>query len=639
MTISFITAAPDENNPATIATEIDKFISEIKTVIPQMNTDIASTNTNAATATAQAVVATTQATNASAAAVAAAAAASAAPFAAGTYAQNACAISQVKFQTYRHKSATGTRTTDPANDSTNWVQISGTFIVTLSGDPHVHLSQSRTFTITNYDSFGTYSVSVTAGSVSMSGDQITFIAPATAQTVVMSINHDNVATQYSIVVHAGGLIGVQGAQGFGVGEYIDTLPAGFTAMTGHSDPASENYGNYQYSDGSVLVFIPRFYYRIGNASSSRYATYGANAIDIVGIDTYATEAAANAAGYTMHRAFKDGGVDKSGFFIDKYIASKNGSTSCKSVALGVPISLTTDVNYTNSNGMTGCTGIYADAITLSRARGAGFNCASVFAYAALGLLALAHAQASSSTTNCAWYNATHNFPKGCNSALADTNDAGVTFTSAGDTGSANKPKTGSGSALAKTTHNGQACGVADVSGAMYQVAIGITTIGANATDTTPQANGDAYVLKSSVSISALTAAWAAGASGNAAFGDAAHLATLYDSITGLFPWGATTGSIRFGSGSNGVFSTATSGDDWRRTGAGIQKDTAAMSAGGTNQFGVDACYQSNRANMFVLTCGTWSDASSAGVFYRNYVGYRSESSSVYTGFRACYYGD
>jgi len=93
-----------------------------------------------------------------------------------------------------------------------------------------------------------------------------------------------------------GLIGTQGGQGFGVGVYGSSLPSGFSAMTGTTDPASENYGNYQYSDGSVMCFVPRFYYRIGSASSPRYATYGANAVDIVGIDTFADEAAANAAG-------------------------------------------------------------------------------------------------------------------------------------------------------------------------------------------------------------------------------------------------------------------------------------------------------------------------------------------------------
>lgn len=46
MTVSLITAMPDENNPATIASEIDKLISELKVSIPQMNTDIAALNLN-----------------------------------------------------------------------------------------------------------------------------------------------------------------------------------------------------------------------------------------------------------------------------------------------------------------------------------------------------------------------------------------------------------------------------------------------------------------------------------------------------------------------------------------------------------------------------------------------------------------
>lgn len=46
MTISQITAMPDENNPAAIASEIDKLISELKVSIPQMNTDIGALNLN-----------------------------------------------------------------------------------------------------------------------------------------------------------------------------------------------------------------------------------------------------------------------------------------------------------------------------------------------------------------------------------------------------------------------------------------------------------------------------------------------------------------------------------------------------------------------------------------------------------------
>ena len=436
----------------------------------------------------------------------------------------------------------------------------------------------------------------------------------------------------------GGLIGTPGAQGFGVGAYPTTLPSGFSALTGSTDPTSANFGNYQFTDGSIEVFVPCFYYRFGNAASPRYATYGANAIDVVGVDTYATEAAANTAGYAMHRAFKDGGANKSGFFIDKYLASPNGTTSCKSVALGVPISLTSSAGYTMSSGMTGCSGILADAVVLSRSRASGtFNCASVFMYSALALLSLAHAQASTSATYCAWYDAagTMNFPKGCNNgSLADTNDATVTYTTAGDSGASAKPKTGSGSPFAKTTHNGQACGVADLNGSMYQVLLGITSPGANATDTTVEADGNSYVLKTTVALSSLTGGYGGATD---AWGTAANLATNYDAVTGIFPWGSTTGWVYFGNGTNYVFSGATSGVSWQRTGCGIQDATTGASAAGTSQFGNDACYQYNGANLFAAGSAHWSYAAGAGVFCRYWVVCRS-SNSVLFGFRAAAYG-
>ena len=614
--------------------------------------------------------------------------------------------------------------------------------VTLTGDTNIYVSQAKTYTITNYNAFSTYTVSVTAGSASISGDTISFTAPSTAQTVTLTVNMDSKPTTFSLVIQAagvntpsnsapsngatnqdgtvtltasafswlglsdthassdwqiatdagftnivqsqtdsttnktswtvsglsvsqtyywrvrykgttngtsawstatnfttkasfGGLIGTQGGQGFGVGEYPDTLPSGFSAMTGSADKTSANYGNYQYSDGSIMVFVPRFYYRIGSASSPRYATYGANAIDIVGIETYATEAAANAAGYAMHRAFKDGGADKKGFFIDKYLASKNGTTSCKSVQNGNPISLTTNASYNPSSGMTGCTGILADAVVLARSRGAGtFNVASIFMYSALSLLSLAHAQASSNTTYCAWYDATNNFPKGCNNgALADTNDTGVTFTTAGVSGDF-KPLTGSGSPFAKTTHNGQSCGIADVNGAIWQVMLGLTNPGTSATDTVAQANGNAYILKTSVALASLTGGWNGT---NDAWGDSTNLATKYDNVTGLMPWGSTTGSVYFGNGTTGVFSGATSGISWQRTACGIQDTTSGTSAAGTSQFGNDQCYQYNVANLFPLAAGYWNYAADAGVFHRYWGIYRSNDNSS-IGFRASAYG-
>jgi len=624
----------------------------------------------------------------------------------------------------------------------SWAAASGgSQVTTIFGSLSLYITQQTTLTITNYDSATTYGVSVISGTVSRTGDTITYTAGSTAgtdtltitagaatrdipitvnaagvstptnttpangatdqgvpsitlsastfswvglfdthassdwelatdsgfTTVVASSNADTInKTSWTTTVSAsqtyywrvryrgasgrvsdwsagtsfvtkaalGGLIGTQGGQGFGVGVYVGDLPAGFSAMTGTTDPAHDNYGNYQYSDGSVMCFVPRFYYRIGSASSPRYATYGANAVDIVGIETFADEAAANAAGYAMHRAFIDGGSVKSGFFIDKYLCSKNGTASGKSVKNGDPISLTTNATYNPSSTMTGCTGILADAVVLSRARGTGFNTASIFMYSALALLSLAHGQAATATTYCAWYDAagTTNFPKGCNNgSLADTNDATVTYSVSGISP---KPLTGSASNLAKTTHNGQSCGVADLNGAMYQVMLGLTDFGTSATDTTAHANGNVYLLKTSVALSSLTAGWGGTTD---AWGNTTSLATKYDAVTGLLPWGAGTGWLYMGNNTNRVLDPATSGTGYQRTSCGIPQDTNAMSAGGTNLYGNDGQYRYNKANLFPLASGFWNDAANAGLFYRYWNFYRSNA-HTYSGFRASCYG-
>ena len=287
--------------------------------------------------------------------------------------------------------------------------------------------------------------------------------------------------------------------------------------------------------------------------------------------------------------------------------------------------------------MTGCTGILADSVVLARARGAGvFNVASIFMYDALAKLSLAHAQAATGTANCAWYDASGvtNFPKGCNTALKDTNDATVTFTSAGDAGDANKPKTGSASNLAKTTHNGQACGVTDVNGAMWQAMLGLTMAGTSATDTTAITTGNAYVLKSSVALASLTGGFGGT---NDAWGTTSSLATNFDLINGFLPWTSATGAVYFGNGSSQVFSGASSGTDYLRSCSGIGNLTG-MSASGTNQFGNDYCYQYGRANLFPMASGIWNNAAGAGVFCRTWNFFRSNVYSV-VGFRAAAYGN
>ncbi len=101
------------------------------------------------------------------------------------------------------------------------------------------------------------------------------------------------------------------------------LPAGMVGVAGFDDITDdENYGNYQYSDGSAMCCLGKTYYRINNSENDAYSAYAPNDIKILGSDTFASEAAANIVGYALHRAFKDGGEEKSCVFVDKYMCSK-----------------------------------------------------------------------------------------------------------------------------------------------------------------------------------------------------------------------------------------------------------------------------------------------------------------------------
>ena len=252
-------------------------------------------------------------------------------------------------------------------------------------------------------------------------------------------------------------------------------------MVGYNLLSSDNYGNYQYKDGSIMVWVPKFYYKIST-----------NDIDIKSIYDYPTTALANAAGYALHRAFIDGGAEKAGFMFDKYQISKNALGAGyvgSSIKNGLPISAHADHNPIA--GLTACAGnYYYEMINAAHARdgvdgavnaSSMFHCASKFQYAALAMLSVAHGQASAATGLCAWYDATNNFPKGCNNnALSDANDGTVIwesdgYSNCGKTGSAGYGG-GAGNVFAKSTHNGQACGVADLNGLMWEVSLGLTSI-------------------------------------------------------------------------------------------------------------------------------------------------------------------
>lgn len=278
--------------------------------------------------------------------------------------------------------------------------------------------------------------------------------------------------------------GESGQQGFGVGVYggdpADLTAMGLTPMEGCEDPTSNNYGNYVHTNGSIMCCIPAFCYRLGNATAPSYSRDGDDALEIKDATKFpqfshdATFSSPDFGdGWILHRAFVDGNKLKRAFFIDKYLCSNvNGqAASVKNADWLMCYNSSTQTFFTNS--IPGTVGRAYDAITLSRARGDYYSLVTCYQWSAISLLSLAHGQAATSADACAWYDANHttNFPKGATSEYGrDFNDDTIKYTY--HTYGSGFAKTGSGTPFNKTTHNGQASGVADVAGVCNQWTIG-----------------------------------------------------------------------------------------------------------------------------------------------------------------------
>lgn len=502
-------------------------------------------------------------------------------------------------------------------------------------------------------------------------------------------------------------IGVPGMAGFGVGVCPEAyLPPGFTACDGYSEQTHNNYGNYQFSDGSIMCYVPAFFYKIGTGSNG----LAVNVVDIKPWSDYATEAEANTDGYCVHLAFKDGGDIKLGFFVDKYMCSKNALGTghvASSIALGLPLSTHADHNPIAD--LTACSvNTYYEAVTAAHARDGAdgavnptsmFFVKSQFIQSALAMFSMAHGQASASATYCAWYYSagTTNYPKGCNNnTLGDVDDATIDYTSDGHS---NCGKTGSGVPFAKTTHNGQACGVADLNGLMYEISIGVTCIATtkNITAVTAanpcqltvvghgkstgdytQVGGVGGMTEINDKIFTITvvdadnitldgvdsSAFAAYTSGGTVFSgnfykakESVEMASFTSGNTlATDHWGAvgvaammdefdmTFKTIypnngftqRMGSGANQVLSESLIVNAAVLTSLGVPKNSSGVDTAGTNLFGKDYFYQSVQNELCVRSGGLWYHGSGAGVWGSGWGTYRSYS-SVYVGFRCCTY--
>lgn len=404
-------------------------------------------------------------------------------------------------------------------------------------------------------------------------------------------------------------IGVAGQQGFGVG-IAPELPAGFVALSGTTDPASGNYGNYQYSDGSVMVYVPAFVYKYGTGSNG----LAVNVVDIKSLTAFADLATANAQGYALHRAFYNAGSIRPGFFVDKYQCSNNGGIA-SSIRGGNPLS--SDSGHNPFGGLTGShSNIHAGAVTAAKTRGSRFFCNTRFIHAALALLANAHASASTSTTFCAWYMPAANYPKGCNNnALGDIADATIAYVSSGYS---NCGKTGSANFPAKVSHNGQLSGVMDLNGNMWEINLGLTS---NSTHL--------FLLRTTADVSAITGGTTLATDAWGATG----LAAMYDNIGATYESLTTTNSVKTFGSAGQVLSQATSGTPWGATGAGIP---LAAGTGGSNQFGNDGLWDYRPDQICVISGSDWAGGGYAGVWTLGLSNTRGDWSDT-AGFRAASY--
>ena len=558
MSITPLPTAPSRSDPNNFSARADAFMTALPTFATEANALQADVTAKQVTASAAAVTATTQATNASA------------------------------------SSAVATSQAVSAAASADAASVIATTQIWISGTTYV-VGNIR-FSPVNFQNYRRKTAG--AGTIDPSIDSANWAAVKPTYT----------AAELGFYLTPN--IGTAGTQGFGVGICLN-LPSGFSKMTGTDDAASENYGNYQYTDGSVMCWIPAFYYKIGTGSNGL-------AINIVGIKDYsyyADVATANVAGYALHRAFYNAGVVQTGVFVDKYQCSNNGGIA-SSIKLGNPLSSALVHNpFSGLTGLTTGDNILGGALKAAKTRGAKFFCNSRFIFSALALLSLAHAQAATSTTACAWYDAAGiiNFPKGNNNnALKDINDATVTYIT---DGYPNCGQTGSASNLAKTAHNGQSCGVVDLNGNLWEINTGFISNGTNY-----------YLLKTSVDINSLTG-------GNTLSTDAwgaTSIAANYDLLGATYGALTASNTAKTLGAATQVFDGATSGTAWSATGSGIPLLTGI---GGTNQMGNDVLYDYRPNEMCALAGGAWSDGALAGVwtlllyihrsYSYNYVGFRS----------------
>jgi len=383
-------------------------------------------------------------------------------------------------------------------------------------------------------------------------------------------------------------IGTPGELGFGVATCPpELIPAGWRGLDGHDSIVSPNYGNYVDTNGSILVYIPKHYYKWeGNTLYISHRPLS---------------------GYVLDRAFINGGKEVNGVFVYKY-GGGNTNGIFTSKRLVDPVS--THVDHNPVANINGCSeNNYGELYQAVKSAGSKYFLTSVFIYSMLARLAYAHGQAASSLVACAYSDVAPYLPKGnLNNAFKDVNDSSVTFT---PSGYSNCALTGSGVPFAKTTHNGQDSGVADLNGNMWEVASGFI-----------RTDADGFlVLKETVDIAAIV-------NDSTTAGTGAYDVGIYDAIDISDVVSGNDGWTYLGNGSNAVFEMSTDRNSvtYKKTALGIAS-AAGYSTTGTTQFGNDGLYRYLRNEMACRVGGYWRNTSYAGVFAVTLSHYRANTAA------------
>ena len=449
-------------------------------------------------------------------------------------------------------------------------------------------------------------------------------------------------------------IGVPGTMGYGVSAMHDELvPAGYMKLSSHDDVAHPNYGCVIDLNGSVFEYIAPFFFKMIGNSITTSPIY--------------------VSGYVKPRAFYD---SPNGFLHFKYMAGNVGGKLVSKQNID-PVSTSTSHNPIGNllSAPSNNYGGFVDAC-----KSAGYKATTIFEWTALQLLALAQSQSGASSALCAFNDVAPFFPKGnLGNALHDVNDTSVTFTGSGYS---NCALTGSGSNFAKTTHNGQNSGIADMNGNMWKIVTGLTylaknnaTCAINTKDVSMPSHGlainDVIYFGGTPSSGSTynTAAYTVTAvtdGNNFTVGTVLQRAIVstdgvyssryfrilktsvnphdltsvnllddskYDllNLTGMID--SNTGSTYFGNGAETVlnFSTDTNSIAYKAGSVGIPTPTGT-SASGATIFGNDYIYKYMRHGLVPIVGGYWNDTSNAGVFALDLYGASANSHGAVGGF-------